>query len=394
MKPILVLLLILLSSLLFACQNTKTSAYNPDKVKQLYQDSFYLPEKLFHIETEEEIFQLDSEMLSMVETKLKTKKNIKKRTQLLLEYIFSESDIALSYSSSANLTASQTFRSQTANCISLTIMAYALAKEANLNVNFQQVIIPEYWVRNGRYNMLTGHINLVVTERTNYAHIVTSTNRILQIDFDPTVLKKSFPKKVIKKDTVIAMFYNNKGGDALIAGDYSLAYQYFKAATLQDKKFSSAWGNLGILYRLTDHNDAAKRVYYHAISLNENNLTALTNLAILLHIENNDIQANTIEDMLHRKRSSNPYYHAVLADEAFYKENYRVAVNHYKKAIKLDDREHEFYFGLAKVYYKMNELTLAKKALKKAIRFNAYIKTEDQYIAKLNFLNNKLDLNY
>ena len=60
---------------------------------------------------------------------------------------------------------------------------------------------------------------------------------------------------------------------------------------------------------------------------------------------------------------------------------------HYKKAIKLNNKIHELYFGLAKVYYQMNRMPAAKQAIKQALRLNKTKHTERLYIAKLNFLN-------
>ena len=117
------------------------------------------------------------------------------------------------------------------------------------------------------------------------------------------------------------------------------------------------------------------------------NYTALANLAILLRNKGSSEEANTIENKLQAKRNKNPYYHAVLADEAYYLHNYQQAITHYKKGIKLNNKIHELYFGLAKVYYQMNKITAAKKAMKMALRLNKVKSTESQYIAKLNFLN-------
>jgi Tfp pilus assembly protein PilF len=82
---------------------------------------------------------------------------------------------------------------------------------------------------------------------------------------------------------------------------------------------------------------------------------------------------------------------ALLADEAFYEQDYLKAKTFYKKAIRLNRKVHEFYFGLAKVYYKTNELTLAKNAMKRAIHLNRITSTQAQYVAKLSFLNHLND---
>jgi len=387
MKYIFLIITLLSTTLLFSCQNSSGYFNQTKNTGFLYIDQQFILPPSFHLETEQEIFMLDDEMLAMVKSKLMTTQSTKKKAQLLLEHIFSQDNIALSYASNANVTARDAFHSKTANCMSLTIMAYALAEEAGLKANFQQVDTPEYWIRNGQYNLLTGHVNLRIQAQDNIKKTVIYGSDTITIDFDPYVVRRSFPKRIIDKNTVLAMFYNNKGGQALVLGNYAVAYQYLKAATQTAPLFSPAWGNLAVLYKLTDNFTVAESAYRHAIALNANNLTALANLAILLHSEKQSVEAEKIENKLHLKRRNNPYYQAVLADEASYRHDYILAIAHYKKALKLDATIHEFYFGLAKVYYQMGNINSAKKMMRKAIRLNKAKSTDHQYVAKLNFLN-------
>ncbi len=387
MKYIFLIITLLCTTLLFSCQSHNGDLSQIKNTDFLYLDQQFTSPPSFQLETEQEIFMLDDEMLAMVESKLMTTQSTKKKARLLLQHIFSQDNIALSYTSNANVTARDAFHSQTANCMSLTIMAYALAKEAGLKASFQQVHIPEYWVRNGQYNLLTGHVNLLIEAQDNIKKTIIYGSDAITIDFDPYVVRQSFPKRVIGKNTVLAMFYNNKGGQALVLGNYAIAYQYLKAASQADPLFSPAWGNLAVLYKLTENTVIAENTYRHAIALNANNLTALANLAILLHSENKLKEAEKIENKLHLKRKNNPYYQALLADEASYRHDYMLAITQYKRALKLDASVHEFYFGLAKVYYQMGNINSAKKMMRKAIRLNKAKSTEHQYIAKLNFLN-------
>ena len=185
------------------------------------------------------------------------------------------------------------------------------------------------------------------------------------------------------------MFYNNKGAEALVKQQYSVAYQYLKAATMADSKMSRAWGNLGVLYRLTGHLVEAEQIYRFALKLDNNNLTVYTNLSLLLSMQGKEDEAQTIENKIFNLRSHNPYYFALLADEAFYKHNYRKAIKYYKRAIRLNNTIHEFYFGLAKVYYKNRQLPEAKRAIKKALQLNSLEPMQQEYLAKLNFLNHQ-----
>lgn len=371
---------------LVSCQSTVIPVAVLPLNTDLYLDKNFENHELSEIETEEEVFALDDEMKLMVSENLLSVRAPNKRAKKLLRHLFSKDNIDLAYQSAANLTATEAYHSQTANCMSLTIMAYALAKEAGLDVKFQDVKVPEYWVRNGQYNLLTGHVNLILTEAKEPNKTVIYGRELLQIDFDPGIYKKSFPKRIINKNTVLAMFYNNKGAHELINKNYSLAYSYIKQATIADPTFSSAWGNLGILYKLTDLTEYAQKAYEYAVQLDGNNLTALSNLSFLLENNKDFEQAKKIERMLHEKRIKNPYYHALLADEAFFRGENNKALNHYKRAIRMDKKVHEFYFGLAKVYYTLGEIERAESAMNKALAYNKASSIESQYSAKLNFL--------
>lgn len=380
---------------LLACQSTPYPQVNKVTTPSgLYLDNQYLSDKPANIETEQEIFQLTDDMLVMVKAKLSNDLPAHKKAYVLLEHLFNEEKIALTYRGNANVTASQAYQQKIANCMSLTILAYALAEKAGMNVSFQEVAVPEYWVSNGQYSLLTGHVNLLVEEDDFVKRTTVWGDKATTIDFDPFVAKKKFPSTTISKQTLIAMFYNNKGAQALVDNNYPLAYQYFKRATISDNKFSSAWGNLGILYKLSGHYAMAEEAYSYAVTLNPDNLTSLGNLALLLIKQGRTQEALPLQTYINKARASNPYYHALLGNEAVLKQLTQQALVHYQKAIELDDEQHEFYFALAKIYYQQNKLLLAKRSMLKAIELVNLKDTKKQYIAKLNFLKDQKALRH
>jgi tetratricopeptide (TPR) repeat protein len=388
MKSLAKLLLItLIFFMLMACQSKQLlqTGFASKIAEDIFLDEKFKGYQDVVVETEAEIFALSPKMIVMAES-IASERDVLRKANKLLRKFFNSEYINLAYKSGANLVASEAFKNQEANCLSLTIMAYAIAKEAKLNVAFQKVSVPEYWVRNGRVNMLTGHINLSVIQPKSPHQMIFLTRTDLEIDFDPFINKKSFPKHQIDKSTVLAMFYNNKGANAMLNGDYVTAYAYFKMATQMDPLFSSAWGNLGILYRLNGFQKHAIDSYRYAINLNRNNLTAMENLSRLLHINGNYEEAKRLDSHIMRKRASNPYYYGLLGDEKFYQGAYQEAINHYRKAIKLNRNIHEFYFGLAKVYYMLDDIDKAKIYLKKAMAKTRIARIDNQYLAKLNVL--------
>jgi tetratricopeptide (TPR) repeat protein len=380
--------LVLVFSLLFsACQNTIVPIHKKFTVDEsLYLDEIFVSFQNIKIETQEDIFALDDQMRLMVKEKLMTERDIQKRSMKLLKHIFDQKNVALAYKSTANLSAIDTYYSQQANCLSLTILAYALAKEAKLDVNFQDVKVPEYWVRNGSYNMLTGHVNLVITKpKSPHAQVVFGSE-ILTIDFDPFVNKKSFPKVIVSQSDIMSMLYSNKGAQALVNKQFIKAYAYLKAATKAAPSFSPAWANLGILYRMKGYLVLAEKSYRHALKVEPENYTAMSNLSLLLDDKSDRKELTNIRNILKEQREKNPYYYALLADEAFYSKNYSQSVTYYRKAIKINKYVHEFYFGLAKSYYALNQNKKAQKAIAKAISHNKINSIDETYLAKLNFL--------
>ncbi|WP_206485744.1 tetratricopeptide repeat protein [Thalassotalea sp. G2M2-11] len=378
-------LIVVSSLLLVACQSTSTVQNSIPVNDSLYLDHEFPNYQAQAIESEHDVFAIDDEMKEMVRSKLLVVRENKRRAKRLLDHIFSKKNIDLIYESSANLTAQEAYHSQVANCMSLTIMAYALAKEAGLDVRFQDVKVPEYWIRNGEYNLLTGHVNLVITEPKSPHKLIALGKNLLQIDFDPAMARNRFPKKTVNKDTVLAMFYNNKGADALVDKQYSRAYAYFKQATQLAPSFSPAWGNLGILYKLTANYTEAEKAYQYAIAIDQDNLTAMGNLAFLLKSLGKIEQADDLHQVIHNKRITNPYYHALLGDEAFFRGNNDLALHHYKTALRMNRKIHEFHYGIAKVYYELGQIDKAEKAMQRAISYNDGALVESQYVAKLNF---------
>ncbi len=378
--------IILCSLVLSACADSNQLKVDQVQTSNLFYDKVFEQASEVAIESEQEIYKLDAEMRAFVSESLLRVVDPHERAKYLLVKLFNKSPESLRYRTGANLIAADTFRQNTANCLSLTILAYALANEAQLNIRFQEVEIPEYWVREGEYNMLTGHVNLKVSGQKSKSMELTWDTRELIIDFDPYSTKQHFSKKIISKKRVTAMFYNNKGAQEIVAGDLNTAYAYLKAAINTDPDFSAAWGNLGLLYRKVGLNQFAEQTYLMALQKDAKNYNTWTNLSILLASQGNQQQANKINLYLDTVRLDNPYYHALLGDEAYHRGDYKIALKHYKKAKKMNDKEDVFYFGLAKVHYRLGNYDASQFNLNKAKKYANFVEDREKYQNKLDLL--------
>jgi tetratricopeptide (TPR) repeat protein len=379
------ILITLVFSLSF-CGCQSTSVYVTPSESLLY-DRGFVGFTQVPIESEQDIFRLDDKAIAFVKSTIAPKTNKIDQMEALVRGIFDRSDLNLLYQGDANNTANETFHSRAANCLSMSIMTYAMAKEAGFHVDFQEIMIPEFWTRKAGFSLLNGHINLKMFAPHDPSVFMLNL-RSFQVDFDPQSSRSGLPKKIVSKQAVMAMFYNNKGADALLRKDYTSAYAYFREALLLDPDFDSGWINLGIVYRLRGYFNQAEKTYQHALGLNSDSLTAWENLAYLYTFTGREEEAEAILAKVENKRNSNPYYHVNLGEQEMEQEHWDQALGHFRRALALDRSKHEVYFGLARVYFEIGELQQSKRYFKQAKNKAHNRQDEDKYQHKIDFLRN------
>jgi tetratricopeptide (TPR) repeat protein len=367
-----------------ACQST---VVNIPITKPLLYDQGFPGFSQIIIESEQQVFYLDDKAKTFVALTIKPMHNNAEQMEALVKAVFDRSKMNLLYQDDANTNANDTFYSQTANCLSMSIMTYALATEAGFEVDFQEIMIPEYWTRRSGFSLLNGHINIRMMA-PKQPNVLEFHRRSFQVDFNPQPLRYGFPKKLVSKQTVLSMFYNNKGADAFLRKDYVSAYAYFREALVVKPNFDAAWINLGILYRVSEYYPEAEKAYQYALVIHPNSLTALENLAYLYTFTDRNIEAANILTKVETYRNSNPYYHVLLGEQDMEQKNWEQALAHFRRALALDRGKHEVYFGLARASFEIGELRQSERYLKQAKNTSINKRDEDRYRTKLEFLSN------
>jgi tetratricopeptide (TPR) repeat protein len=369
---------------LTACQNISQPLV--DQHSLLYDQGFADYQNIY-VEGEKEIFALDNEAKVFARSAIKGIREPREQIQALVHSVFSRSDLNLLYLAEANTVANDTFKNRAANCLSMSIMTYALSKELGFGVRFQDIEIPEYWTIREGQSLLNRHINLQILPGPSTEHY-RFIARGFEVDFDAQATRPHYPKTLLKLNQVIAMFYNNNGADALLKKNYTEAYAYFRAALLQSPNVPSVLANLGYLYRLTGHYDMAEKIYQRAIDLNTSNLTAWQNLAHLYRYTDRDDLANEIVKRVSKKRASNPFFHIKKGDNAYQRKQWQQALNHYRDALKLDRSAHEVFFGLGKTYFELGNFKRSHYYLKLAKRKSRTLQEQSIYQGKIDMLAN------
>lgn len=376
---------LLLVLLLTACQSSHDASQHLQR-PQLNNEPFTDPK--IAVVSIDDIFAIDANNLSEVKTQMRSAASSEDKTKALLRFIFKSDQLPLHYVNSATLVAHETLKRREANCLSLTILAYALAKEVGFNAEFHEVQIPEYWITDGRQSRLNGHVNLVIMPPVlsfENGAVNYSLSRIT-VDFDTENRGKAWPSRVVTKEDIVAMFYNNKAADSLIAGDYSQTFAYLKAAAEIAPNSAQTWANLSVLYRQVGLYKDAEESYLFSLRLNPNNSNTMANLAVLYHLLGQTAKAAELEEVVARKRKLNPYYHLMLGDEALNIRQTEAAKNHFNQALRLNPSLTDAMFGMAKSYIIEGDIDKAAQYLQDAKHFSQSNEEKNRYESKLKIL--------
>lgn len=373
------------TAVLSGCQTNNYSEYKSTFVPLV--DSGYFEGELSAIETPEQIFVLPADTERALRKIVANSPTLAERTKAILRFILSYADDGLLYDNSNTLTASETLQLGKANCLSLSILAYSLATEVGIDASFQDVLIPEYFTSELNQTWLNGHVNLRLKHSRHKDNSTIIFDNDMIVDFDPYSLKQQFPTLQISPRRIVAMFYNNKAAVYHARNNAAQAYNYFKAAINIDPDFAVTWSNLGILYRSHGLLVEAEAVYLRSLALDNNSINTMANLAYLYRVNGNLTKAISLEEMVYDRRRRNPYFHNMLAEEAYKQDQIQLAISHYKKAISLDKTNHEAYFGLAKSYFMLEKPLQAAVAMNKAHRYAPSRQDKFRYQKKLSLLN-------
>jgi Tfp pilus assembly protein PilF len=365
-----------------ACKTTQTAQVTPI----IIQDSAFANHKQVNIETPEQIFALDEAASNFVLKMDNTRhKDNQEKVETLVAGIFDRSILAMDYDIDANTTATQTYHQRAANCLSLTIMTYAMVEKMGLEASFQKVHIPEYWTRRDGNTIINGHINLRVKNQKEHAILNRRFDTI--VDFQPVLRHQAFPSEELTKNQIVAAFYVNKGAELMMKEHFNDAFAYFNAAINKNAEAVDAWLNLGVLYVKKGLYSDAENVYLHALKISPTYKSANENLAKLYKRIGQHEKASAILRQLNKQREQNPFYQSMRAELAFEEGLYEHAINHYRRAIKLKRSHSDFYFGLARAYWAKGDLKRSKQSLKKAIKHSETQTQSERYLAKQALFN-------
>ena len=260
------------------------------------------------------------------------------------------------YDPQTTLTAAEAFRQRRGNCLTFSALFIAMAREAGLKAEFQEVVIPPKWSAVNDTVLVSKHVNAVVHDR----------NRSYAIDVSRRETSGRDIIRPLSDREAEAQYYNNLGADALVREELGLAYVLFAKALEVQPGLAYVWSNVGVALRRNGQTDDAVFAYRTALKYDSEHSVALNNLHTIFTEEGDLEAAAELSRRVERNRRKNPYYLLYLAELASEEQRWSEAIELLDRAIRIDDQEYRFYFALAQAQFHAGEVDVARASIGRA----------------------------
>ena len=379
--------IVLASVLLAACAVVPVA--EPDR-RHFHDELFAAPVERIRAD---DIFALSPEMRGYLNDEIAARARTKGRQKSLVDALYNKADLRLEYDSTMTRTAAQAFAARSGNCLSLVIMTAAFAKELDLPVQYQQVIVDDAWGRSGDIYLAIGHVNLTLgrrkTDEGGFGYRVgrkPPESEGMTIDFLPQTDMRNMRTRAIGEDVVIAMFMNNRAVEALSRGDVDGAYWWAREAIVQSPSFVTAYNTLGAIYQRHGNAREAEPVLRFVLERESDNTQAMSNLVLALRTLGRTEESQRMAATLKQLDPEPPFSHFNRGVAAMRAGDLHAAKAAFAREIARAPDYHEFHFWLALAHLGLGENEDARRRLAIALENSTTRRDTELYAAKLDRL--------
>jgi tetratricopeptide (TPR) repeat protein len=301
-------------------------------------------------------FALPPEVTSVIDQRLLTNANERRRVDAVLDYIFSE--LKLEYSLAPTRDAAETFRSRRGNCLSFTNLFVAIARRQRLNPFYVEVTDYQRW------NYRDGQV-------VSQGHIVAGlyvANELQTFDFLPYRPKSYKSFRPIDEARATAHFYNNLGAEALFEGDIERAAELIGLAHRIAPDFVKATNNLGVVLSRQGRFDEAAELFRKGLAFEPEDIALLTNLAALERRLGRRQEAEQLLASIEGVNNTNPFFFLAQAEAALAANELDKAKKLLVEALRRDSEAPEVHVGFVKFYLAEGDYAKARHHLARALR--------------------------
>lgn len=318
----------------------------------------------------DQLLALTDEMKAFSERYVSSGRSQRQRLNSLHASLRSDAMLGIEYEPGADGTAAEAFHSGLANCLSYAHLFVAMARYNGLDARYQSLSLRPQWTRHGDRISVRRHVNVVVRLRGGEEFMV---------DIDPVQRSRVTRADTLSDGDAAALYDNNMAMDSLFRDDLNAAYSSAVVAVRQSPQIDYLWVNLGAIFSRSGQLGAAEQAYMQALELNPESDSAMNNLVILYAEMGDQLRAEQWAQKIERYRQINPYYHALLGEQAVAEGDLPAALEHYQAAVRLKDADAELYFQLGKLYVDLNQLTEGVRYLRLAVEHSTLISERKSY---------------
>ena len=379
------ILLLRSGAILFAasfagCAHVPTA--NRGDVTPLFHDALFKPPA--EPVDSRTIFAVDASMRRFLSEEIVPQTRHKDPRQALLDALSGK--LLIDYDSEMTRTASQTFAAREGNCLSLVIMAAALARQLDIRVTYQEVYDFDTWSRDAGFAILSQHVNLVLGQRGPNDRFFTSDATPMIVDFLPPRQMAEAVSRPVREQTVVAMYMNNRAAEVMVGGDVDSAYWFARAALEADPGFANAANTLGVIYLTRKHLVPAERAMRYALQREPDNISAISNLSGILAAEGRTAEAEAWAKRLAQIQRDPPFQYYDRGMEAMRAGRYKQAARLFEKALAQRPYDVPSHFALAIAAVHLGDMRRAREQLELAEQDSTTPESRAIYAAKLRHL--------
>ena len=330
-----------------------------------------------------DVLQINDDMRAFIADGVSDANTNVSRLGRLLSSLIDDGYYEAGYEPSLSQTAEETFATKRGNCLSYTNLFIAMAREAGLIVHFQIAQVPPTYDAVRGVLIRNNHVNILVEGGQFYY----GGTRDVTIDFnleDPS----GYPTKRVSDGYGVGLYYNNVSVERWKQGELRAAFAYLlKAFHAGGAQNADLWVNLGVYYLQGDHYRQAVEAFRVALALDSRNQSAIGGLGRAYEGMGDVDQAAEYDAQLSRHRRRNPYYHFARAQLAFGDQRYDESLDILKRAIRLRDDDHRFYYLQGMTFRELGDLAAARSSWTRALEESTLHWQKQRYVEMLAVVN-------
>lgn len=277
----------------------------------------------------------------------------------LQAHLFDRGEFPFTYDARGTFTAAEAFETRRGNCVSFTNLFIALGRSLGIPVRAALLSFRGDAEREGGLVVVNTHIVAA------YVHggKVTFYDFAQRRDAPPVGLQ------LIDDLWISAIFLNNRGVEALRAGNAAAAVPYFEAAVKLAPDFQAVYGNLGVARRQAGDPRGALDAYRRVLEITPRDPTVLNNVASLYQSMGQEEEARAALRAA-KLSGATPFLLITRGDLELSQGNIKEALKLYRWARRMDPTLAEPLLGMARGYMARGRERAAVRVLREALEID------------------------